>query len=207
MEINEIIQAIKDNKGNDEVRGLVVSLFKELAGSDTTAKSWLDSEKDKYHAKATETYKSNGNFEKDFEKYALEKGLMKDPANAKVEALEKKLADMEKESARKEATVKFMGKLKDKSIDIPNELLSKLISDDEAEMDKVISLLEARDNNIKKSVNADFLKTNKADPGKGETPTPKNYTKAEFLKLSYNERSQMISTEPEKYKTIMESEK
>jgi len=207
MEINEILQAVKENKGNEEVKGLVVSLFKELAGSETIAKSWLDSEKDKYHAKATDTYKTNGNFEKDFEKYALEKGLMKDPANAKVEALEKKLADMEKESARKEATVKFMGKLKDKNIDIPNQLLSKLLSEDEAGMDEVISLLEARDNGFKKSINADFLKGNKTEPGKGEPPTPKNFTKAEFLNLSYKERSQMQATEPEKYKNIMESEK
>ena len=187
--------------------------LQNLARVDKRIKSWLDSEKDKYHVKATETYKSNGNFVKDFEKYAIEKGLLPDPdikaTPEEIEqagVLEKKIQKIQSDTIRNERTLAMLQMLDKAEIKGWNtQFIEKLIDHedtDEYEMAKIVDLLKEFDEKCRSKINRNLPQvSNKNEPSED------TLTREEFMDLPYKERVQMITTEPEKYKTIMESEK
>ena len=106
-----------------QASGLTLEAFKEKMKTDKEFKAFIDSENDKYHAKALKTWREN-NLEKELEPFIKEKypELVTDPVQKKVLELEKELEKERQANARKDLlaeAIKYANKkgIKLKSID------------------------------------------------------------------------------------------
>ena len=106
-----------------QASGLTLEVFKEKIKTDKEFKAFIDSENDKYHAKALKTWRDN-NLEKELEPFIKEKypELVTDPVQKKVLELEKELEKERQANARKDLlaeAIKYANKkgIKLKSID------------------------------------------------------------------------------------------
>lgn len=134
-ELLKLIESIDDEGSVDEVlsgsdfaksllqSGLTLNAFKEKIKNDKDFRAFMDSENDKYHAKALKTWRDN-NLEKELEPFIKEKypELVTDPVQKKVLELEKELEKERQANARKDLlaeAIKYANKkgIKLKSID------------------------------------------------------------------------------------------
>lgn len=134
-ELLKLVESIDDEGSVDEVlsgsdfaksllqSGLTLNAFKAKIKSDKDFKAFMDSENDKYHAKALKTWQDN-NLEKALEPFIKEKypELVTDPVQKKVLELEKELEKERQANARKDLlaeAIKYANKkgIKLKSID------------------------------------------------------------------------------------------
>lgn len=121
-ELLKLLEGIDDEGSVDEVLsksdfakslidgGLTLDAFKEKIANDKSFKSFMDSENDKYHSKALETWKSN-NLQTIINDEVLKAtGKKKTPEQIQIEELQKKFEAQEKENTRlkNESTVKSM---------------------------------------------------------------------------------------------------
>lgn len=121
-ELLKLLEGIDDEGSVDEVLsksdfakslidgGLTLDAFKEKIANDKSFKSFMDSENDKYHSKALETWKSN-NLQTIINDEVLKAtGKKKTPEQIQIEELQKKFEAQEKENIRlkNESTVKSM---------------------------------------------------------------------------------------------------
>ena len=121
-ELLKLLEGIDDEGSVDEVLsksdfakslidgGLTLDAFKEKISNDKSFKSFMDSENDKYHSKALETWKSN-NLQTIINDEVLKAtGKKKTPEQIQIEELQKKFKAQEKENTRlkNESTVKSM---------------------------------------------------------------------------------------------------
>ena len=121
-ELLKLLEGIDDEGSVDEVLsksdfakslidgGLTLDAFKEKIANDKSFKSFMDSENDKYHSKALETWKTN-NLQTIINDEVLKAtGKKKSPEQIQIEELQKKFETQEKENTRlkNESTLKTM---------------------------------------------------------------------------------------------------
>ena len=183
----------------DKSKSLTVDELKNLIQKDMSLKSWFDSEKDKHHSKAMNTYKTNGNFEKDFEKYGIEKGFLPNPDKPATEdeierskELEKKIEIAEKNSQYNDRILKMDELLNREGIKGWNREIVKLLVRDEGmddnDMSEIVSALRQYDEmNIGK-----FKKDIPQVTDKNKVENDEILTHEEFINLPYKQRIELL---------------
>lgn len=146
--------------------GLTLEAFKGKVKSDTGFKAYIESENDKHHNKALDTWKKN-NLEKELEPFIQAKypDLVTDPLQKKIFELEKKNAEMEAKSARKDLLNEAIKYAADKKL--PASLIEKCLGED-IDSTKVIidSLADDWTKGIE-TITTEKMKSNSYTPGKG----------------------------------------
>ncbi len=112
-----------------QASGLTLEAFKEKMKTDKEFKAFIDSENDKYHAKALKTWREN-NLEKELEPFIKEKypELVTDPVQKKVLELEKELEKERQANARKDLLAEAMKYANKKGIKLKS--IDKFLGDD-----------------------------------------------------------------------------
>lgn len=145
--------------------GLTLEAFKGKM-KDRDFKAYIESENDKYHNKALDTWKKN-NLEKELEPFIQAKypDLVTDPLQKKILELEKKNADMEAKSARKDLLTEAMKYAKDKKI--PASLIEKCLGEDLESTKTLVDGLATDWENGIETIMTEKMKSNSYTPGKG----------------------------------------
>lgn len=109
--------------------GLTLDAFKEKMKTDKELKAFVESEQDKYHNKALDTWKKN-NLEKELEPFIQEKypDLVTDPTQKKLLELEKQLADEKAANAKKDLLAEAMKYANEKGIKLKS--VDRYLGDD-----------------------------------------------------------------------------
>lgn len=145
--------------------GLTLEAFKgKLKEKDF--KAFLESENDKYHSKALDTWKKN-NLEKELEPFIKEKypELVKDPMAKKLADLEKQLADEKAANARKDLLGEAMKYAKDKKL--PASIIEKCLGEDIDKTKEVIDAISKDWSDGLEAIATEKMKSNSYVPGKG----------------------------------------
>lgn len=179
----KLIENIDDEGSVDEVlsksdfaksflqNGLTLNAFKEKIKTDKEFKSFMDSENDKHHSKALETWKDN-NLEKELEPFIKEKypDLITDPVQKKVLELEKELEKERTANARKDLLSQAMKYASDKKL--PASIVEKCLGED---FDKTKEEIDAIVDDWSKGLEAiatEKMKQSSYIPGKGADGKP-----------------------------------
>lgn len=154
-----------------QASGLTLEAFKEKMKTDKEFKAFIDSENDKYHAKALKTWRDN-NLEKELEPFIKEKypELVTDPVQKKVLELEKELEKERQANARKDLLAQAMKYAKDKKI--PASFIERCLEED---FDKTKEVIDSLDADWSKGLEAIFtekMKQSSYVPGKGSDGKP-----------------------------------
>ncbi|MEG2412574.1 MAG: DUF4355 domain-containing protein [Clostridium sp.] len=151
--------------------GLTLDGFKDKFKSDKDFKAYLESENDKYHNKALDTWKKN-NLEKELEPFIQTKypDLVTDPLQKKILELEKKNAEMEAKSARKDLLAEAVKYAADKKL--PVSVIEKCLGEDIDSTKTVIDSLATDWSNGLEALSTEKMKTNSYVPGNGTDGKP-----------------------------------
>ena len=141
MTLEEIMKFLEENKSKQEVISFVQGLVtldrvKAFVANDKDAKSWLDSENDKYNSKALETWKKN-NLDKLIDEEIKKRFPDKDPKDVEIEKVKAELERIKQEASKKELTNKAYV-LADE-LKVPKELIPFVLGEDEAETSNNVS--------------------------------------------------------------------
>ncbi|MBC5626763.1 DUF4355 domain-containing protein [Clostridium sp. NSJ-49] len=154
-----------------QASGLTLEAFKEKMKTDKDFKSYIESENDKYHNKALDTWKKN-NLEKELEPFIKDKypDLITDPTQKKLLELEKQLADEKAANARKDLLAQAMKYAADKKL--PASVIEKCLGED---FDKTKEVIDSIADDWSKGLEAiatEKMKSNSYVPGKGSDGKP-----------------------------------
>ncbi len=179
MELKDVQQFLSENKDSNDVKGLIQGLLgvddiQNLLQTNKDFTSWFDSEKDKHHNKALDTYK-----QKTLPKLIEEEIARRNPNNKSPEALEveKALAEIKqwktrtiRESVRNEA-LKFATEHK-----LPSDVIDYFITLDNEDDDEGTKSKEATMSNLTKLKDtwSSHLQTVVNEQLKGSGYTPKD---------------------------------
>lgn len=140
-ELLKLIENIDDEGSIDEVlsksdfaksllqSGLTLNAFKEKIKTDKEFKSFMDSENDKHHSKALETWKSNNLQTLINDEVLKATGKKKTPEQLKIEELEKNFNEQKAKAERAEKIAKYKDVLAEKKI--PGEMIDYFLTDDD----------------------------------------------------------------------------
>lgn len=207
---SEIIELLKDKQENDDIDEILkgtdfaksiqsIDIFKTLVATEQDFKSFMDSEKDKHHSKALDTWKQN-NLQKliDAEvKKATGQGETEE--QKAIRELQDKLTNMEKEKTKAENIAKFKDVLAEKKI--PSNMVGFLIADDEEATNTNISTFEAAMKTyIDNGVKARFKENEYIPPTDSGGVT---MTKDKFMSLNFLEQQKFATENPTEYEQIM----
>lgn len=146
-------------------KGLTLDAFKgKLKEKDF--KAFLESENDKYHNKALDTWKKN-NLEKELEPFIKEKypELNQDPMAKKLAELEKQLADEKAANARKDLLAEAIKYAKDKKL--PVSIVEKCLGEDIDKTKELIDVVSKDWSDGLEAIATEKMKSNSYVPGKG----------------------------------------
>ena len=154
-----------------QASGLTLEAFKGKMKTDKEFKAFIDSENDKYHAKALKTWQDN-NLEKALEPFIKEKypELITDPTQKEVMELKKQLADERAANARKDLLAQVMKYAKDTNL--PASIIEKCLDED---FDKTKEVIDSIADDWSKGLEAiatEKMKSNSYVPGKGSDGKP-----------------------------------
>ena len=147
--------------------------FKGLIASNQDFKSYMDSENDKYYAKALKTMKEKGTWEKEFGEQLKEKypDLITDPVQIELMNERKAREELEAKLAKKELVSQARAYAIEKGYKVSEYMLNKCIEED---LDKTKASLDAFNDDWSKSIE-DGVKAqipnysfNPGDGGSGE---------------------------------------
>ena len=191
MDVKEIKQFIEENKDNAEVVELVNSfkveptleVFKEKVTTDPEFKSFMDSEKDKHHSKALDTWKTN-NLDIIVDEKVKTLYPQDDPKDLEMKRLRQEMEDIKNNATRERMTNLALKKANE--LNIPTELVDFFVASDE---DKTLENIER----FSKTYTEGIQSTVKAKlQGNGDiVPKDKNLSKItadEFNEMGYTER-------------------
>ena len=210
MNKQELLDLIKDMEDTAEVDNilaetdlaksiLTVDRIKPLLENEPDLRSHIDSLKDKHLAKGLETFKKN-NLEKLVQAELLKRNPNKTPEQLRIEELERKFEQAEKEKARFQMESKFKDTLNEKGI--PSKLLDFVLSEDEETTLANITIFEdVMKSTIEKGIN-DKLKGGSYVPPKDEKPGQATITKEQFTKMGLMERSKIATENPELFSEL-----
>ena len=144
MDVKEIKQFIEENKDNAEVVELVNSfkveptleVFKEKVTTDPEFKSFMDSEKDKHHSKALDTWKTN-NLDIIVDEKVKTLYPQDDPKDLEMKRLRQEMEDIKNNATRERMTNLALKKANE--LNIPTELVDFFVASDE---DKTLENIE-----------------------------------------------------------------
>ena len=169
-ELLTLIQDLDDTANVDEIihsKYLNLEVIKNKFNLDKEFKSWMDSEKDKHHSKALETWKSNKGSEYAVEKYyeLYPDKKPKDEKDLLIEQLIREKADNEKLQALEKLKNKALTELT--TTGLHTGLIDELIGKDEAttldNINKFNEIIEA----VKIDTKQQLIKENGYTPPKG----------------------------------------
>ena len=177
-ELLKLIESIDDEGSVDEVlsgsdfaksllqSGLTLNAFKEKIKNDKDFRAFMDSENDKYHAKALKTWQDN-NLEKALEPFIKEKypELITDPTQKELMELKKQLADERAANARKDLLTQAMKYAADKKL--PASLVEKCLGEDFDKTKEVIDSIADDWSKGIESIVTEKMKQSSYVPGKG----------------------------------------
>lgn len=154
-----------------QASGLTLEVFKEKIKTDKEFKAFIDSENDKYHAKALKTWRDN-NLEKELEPFIKEKypDLVTDPVQKKVLELEKELEKERQANARKDLLAQAIKYAADKKL--PASVVEKCLGED---FDKTKEIIDTIADDWSKGLEAiatEKMKQSSYVPGKGSDGKP-----------------------------------
>lgn len=154
-----------------QASGLTLEVFKEKIKTDKEFKAFIDSENDKYHAKALKTWQDN-NLEKALEPFIKEKypELITDPTQKELMELKKQLADERAANARKDLLNQVMKHYKDTNL--PASVIEKCLEED---FDKTKEVIDSIADDWSKGLEAiatEKMKQSSYVPGKGSDGKP-----------------------------------
>ena len=182
-ELLKLIESIDDEGSVDEVlsgsdfaksllqSGLTLNAFKEKIKNDKDFRAFMDSENDKYHAKALKTWQDN-NLEKALEPFIKEKypELITDPTQKELMELKKQLADERAANARKDLLTQAMKYAADKKL--PASLVEKCLGEDFDKTKEVIDSIADDWSKGIESIVTERMKQSSYVPGKGSDGKP-----------------------------------
>lgn len=177
-ELLKLVESINDEGSVDEVlsgsdfaksllqSGLTLNAFKEKMKNNKEFKAFMDSENDKYHAKALKTWQDN-NLEKALEPFIKEKypELITDPTQKELLELKKQLADERAANARKDLLAQVMKYAKDTNL--PASIIEKCLDED---FDKTKEIIDSIADDWSKGLEAiatEKMKQSSYVPGNG----------------------------------------
>ena len=151
--------------------GLTLNAFKEEIKTNKEFKAFLDSENDKYHAKALSTWKEN-NLEKELEPFIKEKypELITDPTQKELIELKKELEKERKANERKDLLAEAMKYAADKKL--PNSIIEKCLGEDFEATKTIIDNIAEDWSKGLEAIATDKMKSNSYIPGKGSDGEP-----------------------------------
>lgn len=147
--------------------GLTLDAFKEKIKTDKIFKAFIDSDNDKFHAKAMKTLKENGTWEKEFNDVIKDKypELVTDPTQKELLELKKQLAEEKASNARKDLLTQAIKYASDKKI--PNSIVEKCLSEDFDKTKEVIDLIATDWSKGLEALSTEKMKVGSYIPGKG----------------------------------------
>lgn len=204
-ELLELVKEISEEGSIDEVfsqsdlakslveSGLTLDAFKHKITNDDGFKSFMDSEKDKHHSKALETWKSN-NLKKLIDDEVKKKYPDKDPKDMELENLKIEIENMKKEKIRESLTNKALKIATEKKL--PVELVDFIVGNDEEttnnNLNALVNIFQKHDEVIK----TELLKNNSyTPPAGGNFDTFENPWSKESFNLT--KQAQIIRENPE----------
>lgn len=150
--------------------GLTLEAFKAKL-KEKEFKAFLDSENDKYHSKALNTWKEN-NLEKELEPFIQQKypDLVTDPVQKKVLELEKELEKERQANARKDLLTQAMKYAADKKL--PASIVEKCLGEDFDKTKEVLDSISKDWSDGLEAITTEKLKNNSYIPGNGTDGKP-----------------------------------
>lgn len=172
-----------------QASGLTLEAFKEKIKSDTGFKAYIESENDKHHNKALDTWKKN-NLEKELEPFIQSKypDLVTDPTQKKLLELEKQLADERASNARKDLLTEAMKYAKDKKL--PSSIVEKCLGEDFEKTKVVIDSIATDWSSGLEAIATEKMKGSQYTPGKGSDG--KDLSIGAILATKNNENKQTV---------------
>ena len=167
-DINELLRGT-DIEETFKGEGATLEAFKGKIKTDKEFKSYLDSENDKYHAKAVKTMKENGTWEKEFsnELHTKYPDLITDPVQIELAKERKAREELEAKLARKDLLAQAVSYADKKGIKLNSKFIDKFLGED---LDTTkVNLDELADDWSKgiESVVDSKMKNNSYVPGQG----------------------------------------
>lgn len=150
-ELGKLLETLMDDDSIDEAisksdlgkalvsSGLTLDAFKTKLESDSAFKSFMDSEKDKHHTKALETWKNN-NLTKLIDEEVKKKYPEQDPKDKALADLKAEMEKMKQESLKKDLTNKALKTMTEKKL--PADLVNFIVGQDEDTTNKNLETLE-----------------------------------------------------------------
>ena len=177
-ELAKLIETLKDDDNIDETvsksdlgkalssSGLTLEAFKKKL-TDSDFKAYMDSEKDKHHTKALDTWKTN-NLQKlvDEEYFKKHPEETKDPTAIKLAEVMKKLEDSEKANKVEKVRNTITKSLTDKKL--PIGLADFIVNEDEVKANEALTAFETIFKDHDTGLKDNFIKGNIYIPGGGE---------------------------------------
>lgn len=186
MKKNQLLELIKNAQEDEDINSLLVgtdienefkfsaltlNAFKEKIKNDKDFRAFMDSENDKYHAKALKTWQDN-NLEKALEPFIKEKypELITDPTQKELMELKKQLADERAANARKDLLNQVMKHYKDTNL--PASVIEKCLEEDFDKTKEVIDSIADDWSKGLETIATEKMKSNSYVPGKGSDGKP-----------------------------------
>ena len=196
-ELLELVKGVEDDKEVDKVlKGtdlyksmLSLDNFKDLVATNKDFKSYMDSEKDKYNAKALETWKAN-NLEKLIDEKVKELHPEEDPKDTELAKLKREMENMKKEKTKEQLTNKALKIATEK--DLPTDLVDYFIGQDEESTNKNLETLEKVFTEKLQATVKERLKDNSYTPPKNDDNKGSN-TYSNLVKNADNMTSEQIA--------------
>lgn len=186
MKKNQLLELIKNAQEDEDINSLLVgtdienefkfsaltlNAFKEKIKNDKDFRAFMDSENDKYHAKALKTWQDN-NLEKALEPFIKEKypELITDPTQKELMELKKQLADERAANARKDLLNQVMKHYKDTNL--PASIIEKCLDEDFDKTKEIIDSIADDWSKGLETIATEKMKSNSYVPGKGSDGKP-----------------------------------
>lgn len=207
MNIEEIKNYLEANKDNSEVQELVSSFvvsptleqFKEKVLSDSEFKSFMDSEKDRHHSKALDTWKTN-NLEELVNNKVKSLYPEDDPKDIEVNRIKQELEQM-KNDANKER-MKNLALTKASELKIPTDLVDFFVANDE---ETTIANLEKFSEKFIENIQSTVK--GKLEGNGDSVPKGKGFdtiTKEQFDDMEYTEKVELYDKNKDLYDKFTE---
>ena len=202
MTLEEVKQFIEENKDNEEVKQYLNSfkveptleVFKEKIQSDSEFKSYMDSEKDKHHAKALDTWKDN-NLDTIVDEKVKVLYPAQDPKDLEMKKLQQEIEQIRIDAKKKDLTNLALQKASE--LNLPVDLIGYLVSTDE---ESTLANIEKFNTSYSEGIQA----TVKAKlEGNGDVVTKDrnldNVSKEDFDNMNYTEKNDLYNTNKKLY--------
>lgn len=173
----ELAELLKNNKDDDNIdeilgkaepvkalvnSGLTLDAFKSKIETDSTFKSYLDSEKDKHSTKSLETWKTN-NLQKLIDDAVAKANPQETPEQKKIRELEERIEKSDKESKHKDLTNMALKTMTEKKL--PADLVNFIVGQDEDSTNKNLEALEKVFASHDEAIKTEILKGGTYKPG------------------------------------------